>query len=198
MIKSENVTLQELKQNFVKEIENLGGKSFLIEEKEVDSNLEAILSDTINKLVVYQTPLIDELILKTFLSENKNFSVEWLPANKPSDFNEKDYRQKMIQADAGLVAADYLIADTGTIVLYDENHRAQLVTLLPPTLIVLATTKQLTPDLFSLNTILKNKDIQNFPNLHYITGPSRTSDIEKTLILGVHGPVKLYVLLVEK
>lgn len=195
-MKSGKTTIQKLQGDFVEEIDKLGGKAFLIEEKEVASKLKTILSDRINKLVIYQTPLVNRLIPKTFLSESTHLSVDWLPSIKPPDFDEEGYRQRMIQAGAGLVAAHFLIADSGTIVLHGENHRAQLVTLLPPILIVLATTQQLVHDLFAFHNVLREKHNHDFPTLHYITGPSRTSDIEKTLILGVHGPVELYVLIV--
>ena len=181
-------------QNFAAEMDKLNGKAFLVEKQEVALKLETLLSDKVKELIVYQTALIDRFIPKTF-SNNNSFSVERLPAIRPSDFSEENYYRKMTKVDAALVAADFLIADSGTIVLFGENHQAKLVTLLPPTLIVLATTQQLIPDLFTFNEVLQKK---NFPTFLYLTGPSRTSDIEKRVVLGVHGPKELYVLVISE
>lgn len=194
MIRLDKTTSQMLYQNFVAEMEKLKGKAFLVEGKEVTLKLEMLLSDKVKELVVYQTSLINRFIPKTFFNDS-SISVEWLPAIRPSDFSEENYHQKMTKVDAGLVAADYLIADSGTIVLFEENHQAKLVTLLPPTLIVLATTQQLIPDLFAFTRVLQRK---NFPTFLYLTGPSRTSDIEKKVVLGVHGPRELYMLVISE
>ena len=197
-IKSTSTTPLRLYEQFESAMDNLGGRTFLVAEDEVSSKLQSLLSDTIRKIVIYQTPLIDRLIPKTFPGETNNLSVERLPTIRPPDFDEESYRHDLIMADAGLIAADYIIADSGTVVLFGENHRAQLVTLLPPTLFVLATARQLIPDLFTFHDLIKKSNGHHFQNMHYISGPSRTSDIEKTLILGVHGPVELYVLVVKE
>ena len=194
MLRPDKTTSQMLYQNFAAEMDKLNGKAFLVEKQEVALKLETLLSDKVKELIVYQTALIDRFIPKTF-SNNNSFSVERLPAIRPSDFSEENYYRKMTKVDAGIVAADFLIADSGTIVLFGENHQAKLVTLLPPTLIVLATTQQLIPDLFTFNEVLQKK---NFPTFLYLTGPSRTSDIEKRVVLGVHGPKELYVLVISE
>lgn len=189
---------------FEREIKNLGGDAFLSNEADLPEKLNSVLSSrqedqaaANRKAVIYQTPSIEKLIPQNLMNENENVTLNWLPLNKPPDLNREDYRKMMLDADAGVVAADYLIADSGAIVILGRHHRSQLVTLLPPLLIVLATTRQLVADIHQLHGILHENNQEPDPTIHYIAGPSRTADIEKTLILGVHGPKELYVLVIE-
>jgi L-lactate dehydrogenase complex protein LldG len=72
------------------------------------------------------------------------------------------------------------------------------MTVFPPVHVVVAFTSQLVPDLKSAFQLIKNKYNGKLPSmLSAITGPSRTADIEKTLVLGAHGPKELYVFLVQ-
>jgi len=194
---------EKLFQEFEREIKNLGGEGFLVSEKVLPAKLSSIISpgqkaqsEPNRNAVIYQTPLIERLIPQNLFDEK--FFLHWLPLNKPENLNRDRYRQMMLDANAGVVAADYLIADSGAIVILGRHHRSQLATLLPPMLVVLATTRQLVADIHQLHEILRENKQESDSTLHYITGPSRTADIEKTLILGVHGPKELVVLVVAE
>ena len=68
----------------------------------------------------------------------------------------------------------------------------------PEVHIVLAYASQLVPDLKQALKQVKLKYEPNYPSMiTFITGPSRTADIEKTLVLGAHGPKEIYVFLVD-
>ena len=68
----------------------------------------------------------------------------------------------------------------------------------PPVHIVLAYTSQLVPDLKDAFALLKSKYGNQIPSMiTNVTGPSRTADIEKTLVLGAHGPKELFVFLLD-
>ncbi len=92
---------------------------------------------------------------------------------------------------AGITRADYLVARSGSIILSAATAGGRRLSVLPPVHIVLAYASQLVP---SLDAVLK--DIPDSSYVTIITGPSRTSDIEKKLVLGAHGPKRLVVILI--
>ncbi len=96
----------------------------------------------------------------------------------------------------GLTSADFLVARTGSVLLRSLAAGGRRLSVLPPMHIVIATTAQLLP---SLDEALHSVQFQNadWRYATIITGPSRTSDIEKILVLGAHGPKRLAVILVE-
>ena len=100
---------------------------------------------------------------------------------------------------AGLVVADTLLADTGSCVVACGTAQERLLCYLPPTCIVLAKADQLAEHLPAAWDDLAQRaaDESTRGEFVIITGPSRTADIEKILILGVHGPKRLVVLLIE-
>lgn len=92
------------------------------------------------------------------------------------------------QAQAGIHGVEALIADTGTLVVASRRPGDRLVSALPP--ISIAVVKDV-PIYLNLSEFLNVID----KNLSYtfITGPSRTADIEKRLVLGVHGPLRTII-----
>ncbi len=99
---------------------------------------------------------------------------------------------------AGLAAADFLLADTGTVMVACGTPHERLMCYLPPACIVIGTTDRLFEHLpVAWDEIARRAaDPELRGEFVFITGPSRTADIEKILILGVHGPKRLIVLLV--
>lgn len=102
--------------------------------------------------------------------------------------------QAAAQAELGLTGADWGIARTGTLVLKSASDRGRAVSLLPPRHLAFLSTTTIVADLIALMAELKQ--LEHPPAaIELITGPSRTSDIEMDLSIGVHGPVEVYVLL---
>jgi len=99
---------------------------------------------------------------------------------------------------AGLVAADTLLADTGTSMVACATPHHRLMCYLPPVCIIVAKTDQLVEHMPAAweKIAARTADPDLRGEFVFITGPSRTADIEKILILGVHGPKRLIVLLV--
>jgi L-lactate dehydrogenase complex protein LldG len=98
--------------------------------------------------------------------------------------------------DAGLTECEALIAQTGSVLVSATSAGGRALSVLPPHHVVLARQNQMVPDLtvalYRAHEKFKNK----FPSfLSFITGPSRTGDIERILVLGAHGPKKLTILL---
>ena len=101
-------------------------------------------------------------------------------------------------AEVGLTLCESLIARNGSIMVSNANAAGRRLSIYPHQHIVVAYTSQLVMDLKDSFKLIKNKYGTNLPSmLSVITGPSRTADIEKTLVLGAHGPKDLYVFLLD-
>jgi L-lactate dehydrogenase complex protein LldG len=101
-------------------------------------------------------------------------------------------------AEVGLTLCESLIARNGSIMVSNANAAGRRLSIYPHQHIVVAYTSQLVMDLKDSFSLIKKKYATNLPSmLSVITGPSRTADIEKTLVLGAHGPRDLYVFLLD-
>jgi len=100
--------------------------------------------------------------------------------------------------DAGLTGCEVLVAQTGGIMVSVESAGGRALSVLPPHHIVIARTSQMVPDLTAAFEFVKQKYGKQFPSfISFITGPSRTGDIERILVLGAHGPKRLTVFLID-
>jgi len=114
----------------------------------------------------------------------------------PTLFTDAGYDvNEMESCDAGISVCDALVAQTGTIVLTSRSGGGRALSVLPPHHVVLANSKQMVRDLPAAFALLKKRYGDVFPSMMtLITGPSRTGDIERILVLGAHGPKQLTVL----
>jgi L-lactate dehydrogenase complex protein LldG len=100
--------------------------------------------------------------------------------------------------DASITGCEFLVARTGTIVMSAAQQSGRTVSVYAPIHICIAYTNQLVYDVKDALQSIKEKYAGNIPSLiTFATGPSRTADIEKTLVTGVHGPKEVYCFLVE-
>jgi L-lactate dehydrogenase complex protein LldG len=107
-------------------------------------------------------------------------------------------RDRLLQADVGITGAQWGIADTGTLVLASADERHRLASLLPALHIVVLPVRALLGTLAEAFALLQKADGGPAARtITFVTGPSRTADIELTLVVGVHGPKALHVLLVR-
>ncbi len=103
----------------------------------------------------------------------------------------------MEKCDAGITECDALIAQTGGVVVTNRSTGGRALSILPPHHVVIARREHLVPDLPAAFDLLHQKYAPDFPSMiSFITGPSRTGDIERILVLGAHGPKKLTILCV--
>ena len=101
-------------------------------------------------------------------------------------------------AEVGLTLCESLVARNGSVLISNANAAGRRLSIYPHVHIVIAYTSQLVMDLKDAFQLLKDKYENNLPTMiSNITGPSRTADIEKTLVLGAHGPKEFYVFLLE-
>jgi L-lactate dehydrogenase complex protein LldG len=90
---------------------------------------------------------------------------------------------------------DALIAQTGSVLVTNRSAGGRALSVLPPHHVVLARRAQLVADLPAAFELLRQKYAANYPSMiSFVTGPSRTGDIERILVLGAHGPKKLTIL----
>ncbi|MFZ7101989.1 MAG: LutC/YkgG family protein [Peptococcaceae bacterium] len=118
-------------------------------------------------------------------------------------WNKESSRQDLIkfaaQADIGLTWADYAIAYTGSLVVFSGENQGRSVSLLPPTHIAVLKRAQIVPTMSTVLKKVKEKyDSGLIPaSFNMITGPSRSADIEMDLSIGVHGPYRVWVIVMD-
>ena len=166
---------------FRQNLEAVGGNYEIVNnEIEAAETVEKIIAATnAQKVAVSDAPLVKKL--SGFLKNRAAMSANASAA-------------ELFDADIGITGAQFGIAETGTLILESEREFNRLASLIPPIHICLLEAKFICQTLGEVLEILQ-------PNLSrtitFITGPSRTSDIELTLAIGVHGPAELYVIVIE-
>ena len=112
---------------------------------------------------------------------------------------EKINQSTLYDCDASVTSCEYLIARTGSIVLSSALQQGRTVSVYAPIHICIAYVDQLVYDIKEALQLIKEKYQGNIPSMiTFATGPSRTADIEKTLVVGVHGPKEVYLFLIDK
>jgi L-lactate dehydrogenase complex protein LldG len=111
-------------------------------------------------------------------------------------------RRVLSEADMGLSGVDWVIAETGTLVVSALSGQMRGVSLLPPVHIAVARAEQIVATLADYLLLLRaasGADLQHHLTscVSFITGPSRTGDIELTLSVGVHGPEELHLVVLD-
>jgi len=116
----------------------------------------------------------------------------------PTLFTDRGYDvQALEKCDVGVTECDALVAQTGGVVVTSRSTGGRALSVLPPHHVVVARREQLVADLPAAFAWLQQKYAPDFPSMiSFITGPSRTGDIERIMVLGAHGPKKLTILCV--
>jgi L-lactate utilization protein LutC len=107
-------------------------------------------------------------------------------------------RDKASRADVAVTGVDYAIAETGTCVIVARPGVSRLVSLLPPVHVALVERDQVLPGLDELFTLRRRDFLEGRPlgYMNLISGPSRSGDIDQTLVVGVHGPGEVHMVLI--
>jgi L-lactate dehydrogenase complex protein LldG len=115
-----------------------------------------------------------------------------------SQLSDRLVTTDLAHCDVSITGCEWLVARTGSIVMSSAQKSGRTTSVYAPIHICIATTKQVVYDIKDALEAARVKYGENFPSLiTFATGPSRTADIEKTLVVGVHGPGEVYVFLVE-
>jgi L-lactate dehydrogenase complex protein LldG len=104
----------------------------------------------------------------------------------------------LFDCDVGITGAQWAVAETGTLVLESDRERHRLASLVPPVHIALVEADHMCETLGEVLQALNEHGPDGLSRtVTFVTGPSRTSDIELTLAIGVHGPGQIHVIVVE-
>ncbi len=145
--------------------------------------------------------LIENLII---LVEKINISKLYIwekPLQQMMDqygFPHRKSQQAFEEIEASITSCEALIARNGSIMISNYSESGRRLSVYPPVHIVIAKASQLVMDVKHAMALMKERYADDFPTMiTTITGPSRTADIEKRLVLGAHGPKELYLFLLE-
>lgn len=168
-------------EKFAQEFSALGGKFVYCEnEQELMEQLDA-LADTMRWTKIHSK---DSFLLTLFQEQEITLVQQ---GNDMSDI------------EVGISLCESLVARTGSVLVSAAQEYGRALPVFSPIHITVAFANQLVWDISDAFTLLNEKYKHNLPSLISLTtGPSRTADIEKTLVVGVHGPKEVYVFFVDK
>ena len=169
----------DLEIQFAEEFTRLLGKfAFCVNEADLSKQLQQLITEK-----KWKNIYCNEEKLFHIISHSASYQID-----KPT----------LEECDASITTCEFLIARTGTIVM-SAAQTGRTVSVYAPIHICIAYTDQLVYDIKETLQLLKEKYDGNIPSsITFATGPSRTADIEKTLVVGVHGPKEVYLFLVDK
>ena len=190
----QNATQEALIHEFTSNFEQIGGHLKRVKTQDVPQVVKQLIQQyEASKVLAWQDERLTEFGLEqAFLgTESLFWEIE-------QGFESLTNYAK--EAQIGITYTDLGLAETGTIVLFNEAGKGRSVSLLPETHIAILPASQIKARLTqALQRIKKTYDEHGkLPSLiNFITGPSRTSDIEMVLTIGVHGPKELHVIVVD-
>ncbi len=168
---------------FLDEVKKLSGVGQKLSPADIDSTLKTLVAEqNIRKATVWGTPHLRQLGITKILN---SLGVEIVSPNAS--------KHEMALCDLGITEADYLLPETGTLVLKSSFEKPRAVSLLPRIHLAVVRPEMLRADMHQVFAEAKDSNY-----LVFITGPSRTADIELTVTLGVHGPKNLYVWMMKE
>ena len=132
------------------------------------------------------------------LPPEEHAALSALCADKGIELTARDLRNHLAGIDIGVTYADFGIADTGTLVIDSSSEQVRLATMISEIHVAVLPRSRLRETSYALEDELRG-GMQQSPNyMAFITGASRTADIERVLALGVHGPLELHILIMEE
>jgi len=171
---------------FKQQLESVGGHCIVVsDESELTTALKHVVGEIeANGLETRRVALSDSPLLGVISRDLEAQGHEIAMTPSASD---------LFQFDVGITSAQAAIAETGTLVLEQARERNRLVSLLPPVHIAIVNAGDICATMSEAITRAR-KESDTSSAITFITGPSRTADIELTLTIGVHGPKELYVI----
>jgi len=175
-----------LVETFKQQLESVGGHCIVVsDESELTTALKHVVGEIeANGLETRRVALSDSPLLGVISRDLEAQGHEIAVTPSASD---------LFQFDVGITSAQAAIAETGTLVLEQARERNRLVSLLPPVHIAIVNAADICATMTEAITRARHES-DTSSAITFITGPSRTADIELTLTIGVHGPKELYVI----
>jgi L-lactate dehydrogenase complex protein LldG len=131
------------------------------------------------------------------LSEELTGALADLCGQNGIGFIREGLRDHLAGIDIGLTMVDYGIAETGTLVIDSSSEEVRLATMISEVHVAVLPLSCIRPTAFDVEAELRDRFNLSPSYYAFITGASRTADIERVLALGVHGPLELHILLLE-
>jgi L-lactate utilization protein LutC len=180
----------ELVSGFAREFEAVRG-SFLgvLSPEEAAARIASLAREVGARLVAVGEGVTLDAAVFTHALQEGGCAVERF--GKLDDGERPAALERLARCDIGIAEAHYAIASTGTFAVVGAPARPNSLTLLPPISVIVVHVERLVLDLAQALGAL-GPDLVSAHRLSLITGPSRTADIEKRIVLGVHGPKTLY------
>jgi L-lactate dehydrogenase complex protein LldG len=171
---------ESLSQEFKTNLETIGGQVILIKSKsEIADQVKQICEEKQLKKIFCADPKLQEIL-------KENIDI---------DSDEDSF----LGLNIGVTGCEFLVAHLGSVLISSAQISGRRLNVFPETHIVVADQSQMTDYLDHALEKLQNKYKNELPSLiSNITGPSRTADIEKTLVMGMHGPKSLIVIISEE
>ena len=157
-------------------------------------------------VVAWKHPLIESLNLPEALADQQvSFYVAELSNNEADDTLEEKQRERLrkhiIESYIGLTSADFCMAETASLVMRTRPGQARSVSLVPSIHIAVIQLNQIIADLKELYALIKSDTEgagEGLTNcMTFISGPSKTADVEATMVHGAHGPREVYVYVIR-
>jgi L-lactate dehydrogenase complex protein LldG len=184
----------ELASMFARELEEVGGQFLgVLTPAEVNGRIVSLAGEIGAKTVALGQGLALDIDAVGEALERADFRiVRTIPV---ADTERAAMRARVADAELGIAEADFAIASTGTLAVVANANRPGSLTLLPTASLVIVQIDRVMPNLAAVLAAM-GPDGVAANRLTLITGPSRTADIEKRIVLGVHGPKSLHVIVV--
>lgn len=184
----ESLTTNQMAKRFVSELEQVAGEW---RRAAPPDDARTALAEVLAELGAKRVGCLDRPLVRELLDGVPGLDLTW-------DQTQGDPRA-LADLEAAVVEADLLLADTGSAVVSCRTSYERLLCYLPPACVVVGREGRLFEHMPAAWEEIARRaaDPQLRGEFVFITGPSRTADIEKILILGVHGPKRLVVVLVE-
>ncbi len=184
----------ELASTFARELEEVGGNFLgILTAAEVTSRIVTLAGEIGAKTVALGQGVVSDMDAIGEALERADFKVvRTIPV---ADMERAAMRERVANADMGIAEADFAIASTGTLAVVSTGDRPSSLTLLPPASLVIVQIDRVIANLAAVLAELGPGGVAA-NRLTLITGPSRTADIEKRIVLGVHGPKSIHAIVV--
>ena len=181
------------------EVNAVGGQAFIVPDPAAAaSQLRSLLAEEKAKTAVcWEHELLGRINLTELL---RSAGIDSLDYHKLTALPMDQQRAALLACDIGITSCDCAIAETGTLMMCSRPGQERVASLLPPMHIAIIERHQIVPDLIDAFNQIQNpkSQIQYLPsNVTFITGPSKTGDIELQLTTGVHGPGKWRVIVID-
>ena len=138
-----------------------------------------------------------KIIAAPTLSDDQFAALKGLADAKAFKLIKEDMRSYLGGVDIGFTFADYGIIDTGTIVLNCPGEELRIATMVSEAHVAVLPVSKIVADAYDIEDVL-TEWMKKADYTAFITGPSRTADVERVLTVGAHGPLYLHILLLEE